>query len=333
MTTAEEDLALRQASMKWLEERTHDGLLTVDIHALQNEFYFDGIRRPLKNLQRGIHSSRGFGAAWTITTTFSEDKTRRPYDDELGQDGLLRYKWEKEDPSNPGNRALRKARELQLPLIWFWGVAQGLYKAVFPVYLIDEEPSRRQFVVATDGLQNLESAGEEVDDLTKDYRMRLVRNRVHQPVFRERVLRAYAMQCAICGMPRGELLDAAHIIPDKEPDGLAAVPNGVALCKIHHSAYDHNLIGISDSGVVSTRRDVLESSDGPVFEHGLKRIHGQYITVPGRRALRPDVALLARRFDEFVASQELGAFRSDFLLDRVEIDGNAVSDVLRARTI
>lgn len=312
MVTPEEDLELRAASMNWLERRTRDGHIPIDIGALMNDFYFNGVRRPLKNRQMGIHPSRGFGAAWTITTTFSEDKARRPYDDEPGPDGMLRYKWEKDDGENSSNRALRKAMDLHLPLVWFWGVATGLYMAVFPVYLVAEERSRRQFIVSTDGLQDFRLAGTADGDLVKKYRLGVARSRIHQPVFRERVLRAYDMQCAICRMPRLELLDAAHIIPDKEPDGLATVPNGLALCKIHHAAYDNNLIGVSGDGVLATRRDVLEATDGPVYEYGLKGIHGQKINVPKKRALCPDEALLAQRFEVFLQSQDDRPLRSDF---------------------
>lgn len=303
MASAVEDLELRDASIKWLTDRTHDGLLTVHYTELSEDFYFQGQRRPLKNQQGGIHSSRGFGAAWTITTAFREIGQERPYEDAPGPDGLLRYKWQGRDPGSPNNRALRKAMELQLPLIWFWGVAPGAYKAIFPIYLIREEIEKQQFVVMTDGLQNLESAGEQPSELVKKYREAVVRTRVHQPVFRERVLQAYRTQCAICGMPRVELLDAAHIVPDKEPDGIASVPNGMALCKIHHSAYDSGLLGVTPEYQVVLRKDLLEETDGPVYEHGLKEAHGQQLRVlPHKRAAQPDAALLAQRYDLFLAA-------------------------------
>lgn len=303
MVTPAEDSALRDASISWMRDRTHDGLLTVHYTELANDFYFQGQRRPLKNGQGGIHSSRGFGAAWSITTTYTEDGGERPYNDAPGSDGLMRYKWQGSDPESPNNRALRKARDLQLPLIWFWGVAPGLYKAIFPVYLVGEEPGKRQFVVATDGLQNLESTGEDPGELIKNYREGIVRSRIHQPVFRERVIQAYQTQCAICGMPRAELLDAAHIIPDKEPDGIASVPNGMALCKIHHSAYDSDLLGVTPERKVVLREDILEGSDGPIYEHGLKAMHGQPLRfLPKKRASLPDAALLAQRYDIFLTA-------------------------------
>jgi putative restriction endonuclease len=40
-----------------------------------------------------------------------------------------------------------------LPLIWFWGVAPATYEAIWPVWLIGEEPDACQFVVAVDAGQ------------------------------------------------------------------------------------------------------------------------------------------------------------------------------------
>ncbi|WP_394372553.1 HNH endonuclease [Ralstonia mannitolilytica] len=55
------------------------------------------------------------------------------------------------------------------------------------------------------------------------------------------MLAAYRHQCAFCCVQLG-LLDAAHIIPVSAPGSTDEVANGVALCKLHHSAYDANLI-------------------------------------------------------------------------------------------
>jgi len=42
-----------------------------------------------------------------------------------------------------------------------------------------------------------------------------------------------------------ELLDAAHIIPDNMPEGKSTIENGLSLCKLHHSAYDAFIIGVT----------------------------------------------------------------------------------------
>jgi putative restriction endonuclease len=63
--------------------------------------------------------------------------------------------------------------------------------------------------------------------------------------FREAVITAYGGRCAVSGLPESLLLDAAHIVADKdERFGQPVVPNGIPLSKIHHAAFDAHLIGI-----------------------------------------------------------------------------------------
>ena len=59
--------------------------------------------------------------------------------------------------------------------------------------------------------------------------------------FRERVLDAYSNQCAFCNMQL-ELLDGAHILPVTEANSTDETSNGVALCTLHHRAYDRGLV-------------------------------------------------------------------------------------------
>jgi putative restriction endonuclease len=73
-------------------------------------------------------------------------------------------------------------------------------------------------------------------ELERRYRDQLVKQRVHQPLFRAMVIDAYQRRCAVCSLNHVELLDAAHITPDSDPGGPPATRNGLSLCKIHHAA-------------------------------------------------------------------------------------------------
>ena len=53
-----------------------------------------------------------------------------------------------------------------------------------------------------------------------------------------------------------ELLEAAHIIPDVEPDGEPIVKNGISLCKFHHAAFDRLLQGVRPDYVIEVREDI-----------------------------------------------------------------------------
>jgi putative restriction endonuclease len=125
------------------------------------------------------------------------------------------------------------------------------------------------------------------------------RRAYHQQGFRERVLRAYQEQCAICRLRHEELLEAAHILPDGHPKGDPIVPNGLALCKLHHAAYDRNILGITPNLVVEIRLDILRESDGPMLEHGLQGFQGRIIHTPRPSQLRPRADLLAERYEAF----------------------------------
>ena len=132
---------------------------------------------------------------------------------------------------------------------------------------------------------------------------RQARQRMHQSAFRERVLRAYQTQCSLCRLRHEALLDAAHIVPDTEPMGEPTVRNGLALCKIHHAAYDRMFIGIRPDRIVVIRRDVLEETDGPMLQHGLKDMHGAKIHVPRSAKTRPAGEFLEWRFNRFLERQ------------------------------
>lgn len=74
--------------------------------------------------------------------------------------------------------------------------------------------------------------------------------KTRDPAFRQAVLRAYHYECAICGFNLrcddtliG--LEAAHI-KWKCYHGPCIVPNGLALCSLHHSAFDIGSIGFDE---------------------------------------------------------------------------------------
>lgn len=51
--------------------------------------------------------------------------------------------------------------------------------------------------------------------LERRYALRAVKQRLHQASFREAVITAYNGRCALSGLPEAMLLDAAHIVEDK----------------------------------------------------------------------------------------------------------------------
>lgn len=293
------DAVVRREAALWLTLRTNDVQVPISSSDLL-DFEVEGRPFRLMDAQRGIPKPREMSSALSIRTVYTVHGKDRPYEDAVGDDGLLRYKWRGDDPDHAENRALRAAMDQGAPLIWFFGIAAGVYKPIFPVYLLWEEREHQQFVIDPDVARGLVSPGRVVTEQVRRYIVRETKQRLHQPVFRATVLRAYQTRCAVCALKHAQLLDAAHIVPDREEAGIAAVRNGIALCKIHHAAYDSFVLGIRPDLVVEIRADLLEEIDGPMLEHGLKRRHGQQLmAVPTVRAERPDSDLLEHRYTAF----------------------------------
>lgn len=189
----------------------------------------------------------------------------------------------------------------QIPLVYFHGIVPGRYIASWPVYIVGDDPGALTFTVAVDERQLAFTAP--ADDPEVDIRRRYVtrqeRYRVHQQAFRERVLAAYREHCAICRLRHQELLEAAHIIADADPEGEPKVSNGLALCTLHHAAFDSHMIGVRPDYRVEVRVDVLEEIDGPMLKHGLQGFHGSLLLVPIRESLRPDRRFLEERYALF----------------------------------
>jgi predicted restriction endonuclease len=126
--------------------------------------------------------------------------------------------------------------------------------------------------------------------------------RLHQQQFRRLVLSAYREQCAICRLRRVQLLDAAHILPERHSKGIADVPNGLGLCKIHHSAYDSNIIGIDAAARIHVREDILPEKDGPMLKYGIQETAGERLILARHDASKPNPEFLAERFERFRAA-------------------------------
>jgi putative restriction endonuclease len=72
---------------------------------------------------------------------------------------------------------------------------------------------------------------------------RKVRARPGQQRFSFNVLRRYGRKCAVCDIRVPEVLDAAHLVPDRR-QGSYDARNGVVFCAVHHRAFDAGLFGI-----------------------------------------------------------------------------------------
>lgn len=302
----ETDARIRLAAFEFLSQQRLLGADLFDRQVLERGFMFEGQRVPLMGPQ-GIFKPRVCLLPISITTVPALEGQQRPYDDAFGEDGLLRYRYRGPEhaplPDHHDNAGLREAKRRRVPLIYFHGIVPGRYAAEYPVYIVGDDRDRLTFTVTVD--ERRFAALGSVDDesvetaIRRRYATRIVQQRLHQQEFRERVLEAYQRHCAVCRLKRDQLLEAAHIIGDRDERGAPAITNGIALCSLHHSAFDAHLIAIRPDYRIEVREDVLRETDGPMLVHGLQGFDGQPIRLPRIDRQRPDRGLLELRYDLF----------------------------------
>src|SRR3954453_18518314 len=200
-------------------------------------------------------------AALTLTTAARVPGKRAAYEDELDiENRAIIYHYRSGPIDQPDNRALRAAFELQVPLIYFHGVAPGQYMVVQPVFVTADD-ALNQVVLLEVGLpyQDLKGQGLVSTPDLREYALREVRLRLHQQRFRRDVLRAYRQRCTICALREPALVQAAH-----RPGSYCATPaRGTGRPDVARrssgfpwSAYSHAFSGRRSSRPSSTRSPV-----------------------------------------------------------------------------
>lgn len=299
MTARDPDADLRVACCAELRHLIH--IFGEDVPyrgGLERGFQYQGARVPFLTPAKGIFRAacqRG-PAALSINTSWES-----PYDDAVTPRGFS-YAYRRGSIDQPDNRALRAAGEIGASLVYFVGTRPGWYHPVFPAYVIDDHPEGQHVIIGVGAVKGVVLPGHAsspvVDEVERVWALRQTRVRLHQARFRGMVLPAYQSQCAICRLKEERLLDAAHIIPDREPEGIAAVRNGLSLCSIHHRAFDQDLVGVSPDYEVHVSQRLLEEDDGPMLDL-LKGFHRSRIVLPTRRRAMPAHEYLEERFAQF----------------------------------
>jgi len=299
------DLQVRIAAFNWLLEQVNSQGDVLPRKLLEQGFEFQGQRIPLVAPQ-GIFKPQILDLPLSITTA-----PKGPYDDYFGKDNFLLYRYRGTDPNHRDNVGLRKVFELKRPLVYLHGIEPGKYLATYPVYIIADDLGSLTFKISVDDtLPVLEYSATsmarqiaEVSDARHAYLTSVVKVRLQQRSFREKVLDAYRSQCAFCRLKHRELLDAAHIIPDNLPEGKSTIENGLSLCKLHHAAYDSFIIGVTPEYIIQVRGDVLEEEDGPVLQHGLKELHKTKLILPSSKSHYPSRDALDWRYSRFIRAR------------------------------
>ena len=301
------DTRMRLQAFEHVQRLTEiHGQLTAKL--LSAGFDFDGTRIPLINPQRGIFKPRQMRFLLSIKTVVPRRGGKVRYDDQREAhrqiyegDETVDYAFMGTNPQTADNQWLREAHVHQVPVIYFLGVTPGRYQALVPTFISGWESASLKASV-TFGLPERDDLSTPPQTAERRYALRVVKQRLHQDSFREAVITAYRGRCALSGLREHRLLDAAHIVSDKdELLGQPVVPNGLPLSKIHHAAFDADLIGIDPDYGVHVSERLLAQRDGPMLD-ALKQLQGRALHLPNRIGDRPDRERLERRFDRFKAA-------------------------------
>ena len=121
--------------------------------------------------------------------------------------------------------------------------------------------------------------------VARDRRIEIVETRraVRDAQFRRRVLNAYGHRCAMCGVQL-RLLEAAHVLPVEQVGSTDDTDNGVALCSLHHRAYDRALITFDPEYLIRVNEKHVAELTGAALVGGLREF---------RLALKPSLLLPA----------------------------------------
>lgn len=276
---------------------------------LQKGFHHDGRQVLFASAAEGIFKPASFTTLLSIKTVVPKPRGGRIWyqDQKAGQVNLpansedFRYDFTGNDPESARNRWLRDAMELQIPIAYFYGIAPGMYEPIYPAFIVDWNSWSLSCTVSVTSVHSSVSEGESPASGERRYAMRQVRQRLHQAVFRERVLHAYGARCALSGLPEARLIDAAHIIPDGDAElGQPDVRNGICMSKVHHAAYDGGLIGIDPDYRIHVADRLFDLHDGPMLEFGLKALRGTTLRRPENRNSWPDRERLEARFSTYL---------------------------------
>ena len=93
-----------------------------------------------------------------------------PYEDSFTSENLLAYRYRGTDPGHRDNAGLRRAMQTRTPLVYFHGVVKGWYLAVWPVFIVGDNPGALTFTVAADDARLADASALHADAPVLDVR-------------------------------------------------------------------------------------------------------------------------------------------------------------------
>lgn len=129
----------------------------------------------------------------------------------------------------------------------------------------------------------------DLKDFKGETKIREVKTRVNQSVFRQMVLANYTTKCAITGIDIPELLLASHIMPwSKNEEHRLNPENGICLSALYDKAFDKGIIGINQNYEVILSSSLKKKNNSDFFQTHFAPIEKLKITEPLKYLPRKD---------------------------------------------
>jgi putative restriction endonuclease len=121
----------------------------------------------------------------------------------------------------------------------------------------------------------------DISHLKGENRLREVKTRINQNVFRQIVIANYSGKCAITGINISDLLVASHILPWARNEEERLNPeNGICLSSLHDKAFDKGYISINQKFEILISNELKIKSKQPFYEKYFASLEGTKIFLP-----------------------------------------------------
>lgn len=142
----------------------------------------------------------------------------------------------------------------------------------------------------------------DISDLKGETKLRAVKTRVNQNVFRQIVVANYSGKCTITGIDIPELLFASHIIPwSKNEEERLNPENGICLSALYDKAYDKGLIGINEKFEILISSDLKKKNRNEYYSKYFSQLEKEKINLP--KKYFPNKTFLQYHLDEIFAKR------------------------------
>ena len=123
----------------------------------------------------------------------------------------------------------------------------------------------------------------DLKELKGETRLREVKTRVNQNIFRQIVVANYSGRCAITGIDIPELLLASHIIPwSKNEEERLNPENGICFSALYDKAFDKGLIGLNEKYQILLSSALKKKNGNDYFEKYFAPLENQTLILPQR---------------------------------------------------